>query len=80
MKRKTLGFNATIHNFSNRQDFLMKTDKIIGTFEVEKPFDTRDCRKQHYLTIRPLESVKAYNRQLEAELSAVERIIKGELT
>ncbi len=33
---------------------------------------------KHYLTIRPLESVKAYNRQLEAELSAVERIIKGE--
>ena len=36
------------------------------------------AENNHYLTTRPLESVKAYNQRLEAELSAVERTI-GEI-
>lgn len=58
----------------------MKTDEIIELLRLRNHLTRVIVENKHYLTIRPLESVKAYNRQLEAELSAVERIIKGELT
>ena len=56
----------------------MKTDKILKLLRLRNHLARVIVANNHYLTIRPLESVKAYNRQLEAELSAVERIIKGE--
>ncbi|MDD3001924.1 MAG: hypothetical protein PHF29_09245 [Candidatus Riflebacteria bacterium] len=56
----------------------MKTDKMIKLLRLRNHLTRVIAENNYYLTIRPLESVKAYNRQLEAELSAVERIIKGE--
>lgn len=55
----------------------MKTDKILNLLRLRNHLTRVIAENNRYLTIRPLESVKAYNQQLTKELETLTKLIKG---